>query len=83
MTNLDKFQVEKLENTLRLCANYMNAHKRDTCLSRDVMLCWNWVYDALHDIATDVTSENGIMYRMRVGQIPGDDNKPLHKPKTK
>ena len=77
MTPLQEFQVETIEDTLRLCANYMNAYDRDTCLSRHVMLCWNWCYDALHDVDSNTTSQNGVMYRMRKGQMPGDDNKKM------
>jgi hypothetical protein len=35
-----------------------------------IMESWNWVVDALNDTSIDITSENGIMYRMRVGQVP-------------
>lgn len=77
MTNLEKFQIEEIEDTLRLVSNMMNAPKRETCLARKVMLCWNWCHDALHDVSSDETSDNGVMYRMRVGQIPGDNNKRL------
>ncbi|MCR4849053.1 MAG: hypothetical protein K5920_09435 [Bacteroidales bacterium] len=75
MTPLEKWQVEDMENTLRLVANYMNAKMRDSCLARNVMLAWNWLYDSLNDIPMDVTSKNGVMYRMRVGQTPGDGQK--------
>jgi len=77
MKNLEKFQIEQIEDTLRLVANALNSYNRESCLDRNVMLCWNWCYDALHDVDPDQTSENGIMYRMRVGQYPGDNNKPL------
>ena len=75
MTPLEEWQVKEIEDTLRLCANYMKAYKRETCLSRMVMLCWNWCHDSLNNISIEETSDNGIMYRMRVGQIPGDNNK--------
>lgn len=81
MTELKRFQIEEIADTLRLVSNMIGAPKRVTCLDRKVMLCWNWCHDALNDVPSDETSENGIMYRMRVGQVPGDDNKRLA-PKT-
>ena len=77
MTGLEKWQVEEIADTFRLVSNMMDAPKRESCLARHVMLCWNWCYDALHDVSAEETSQNGIMYRMRVGQVPGDDNKRL------
>ena len=35
-----------------------------------IMLSWNWVVDALNDVPIDTTSQNGIMYRKKVGQTP-------------
>ena len=75
MTQLEEWQVKDIEDTLRLVSNMMDAPKRATCLARQVMICWNWVYDALHDVPLDETSDNGIMYRMREGQVPGDKNR--------
>ena len=69
------FQIETIEDTMRQVANYMDARDRGTCLKRQVMLCWNWLHDALHDVPQEETRKNGIMYRMKVGQIPGDENK--------
>ena len=70
MTQLEEWQVKDIEDTLRLVANQFNSSKRETCLDRMIMQAWNWVTDALNDVPIDVTSENGIMYRMRVGQTP-------------
>ena len=78
MRQLEKFQLEIIENTLRLVSNTLNSPSRETCLDRDIMVCWNWLYDALHDVDSDTTADNGIMYRMRIGQIPGDNNKAYH-----
>ena len=75
MTSLEEWQVKEIEDTLRLVSNMMNAPKRDSCLARQVMICWNWVTDALNNVPIEETSNNGIMYRMRVGQVPGDNNK--------
>lgn len=77
MTQLEEWQIKRIENTLKLCANAFEASKRQSCLDRDVMLCWNWCHDALNDVSIEESSKNGIMYRMRVGQIPGDENKRL------
>ena len=77
MRALEQWQIKRIEDTLRQVSNMMDAPKRESCLARDVMVAWNWLYDALHDVPADETSENGIMYRMRVGQRPGDDNKRL------
>lgn len=74
MTQLEEWQLKEIEDTLRLVSNQFNSPKRETCLDRMIMLCWNWCYDALHDVDLETTSGNGIMYRMRVGQIPGDNN---------
>ena len=74
MTQLEEWQVKTIEDTLGLVSNMMDAPKRDSCLARHVMLCWNWVSDALNDVPIEETSKNGIMYRMRVGQIPRDKN---------
>lgn len=70
MVQLEEWQIEKIEDTLRIVANHFNSSDRKTCLDRMVMLSWNWVVDALNDVPIDITSENGIMYRMRVGQTP-------------
>lgn len=39
MIPLQKFQVEEIEDTLRLVSNMMGAPKRESCLARKVMLC--------------------------------------------
>jgi hypothetical protein len=70
MTNLEEWQVETIENTLRLVANHLNSAERASCLCRDIMQCWNWCVDALNDVPIEQTSKNGIMYRMRTGQYP-------------
>lgn len=75
MTPLEEYQIEDIENTFRLISNMIDAPQRDTCLKRDVMKCWNWVYDALHDVPHDETVDNGIKYRMRVGQTPYNNKK--------
>ena len=75
MTSLEEWQVKEIEDTLRLVSNMMNAPKRNSCLARKVMTCWNWVTDALNNVPIEETSNNGIMYSMRVGQVPGDNNK--------
>lgn len=78
MRPLEEWQVKDIEDTLRLVSNMMDAPKRESCLARKVMVCWNWVTDALNDVQLDETSKNGIMYRMRVGQVPGDNNKRIN-----
>ena len=70
MTQLEEWQVRNIEDTLRLVANQFNASKRETCFDRMIMQSWNWVVDALNDVPINTTSENGIMYMMRVGQTP-------------
>ena len=70
MTQLEEWQVKDIEDTLRLVATNLNSSERKTCLDRMIMESWNWVVDALNDVSIDTTSENGIMYRMRVGQTP-------------
>ena len=73
MTPLEEYQLKYIEDTLRLVSNMIEAPKRDTCLERMVMKCWNWVYDSLHDVPHDITVENGIKYTMEVGQTPYND----------
>lgn len=70
MTQLEDWQLKHIEDTLRLVANAFHSSKRETCLDRMIMQSWNWVVDALNDVPIDTTSENGIMYRMGVGQTP-------------
>ena len=70
MVQLEEWQVKHIEDTLRLVANQFNSSKRETCLDRMIMQSWNWVVDALNNVPIDITSENGIMYSMRVGQKP-------------
>lgn len=70
MTQLEEWQLKDIEDTLRLVANRLHSSDRKTCLDRMIMLSWNWVVDALNGIPIETTSDNGIMYRMRVGQIP-------------
>lgn len=74
MIQLEDWQIDEIENTLRMCSNALDAPKRESCLARQIMLCWNWIWDAKHNVPAEETSKNGIMYRMRVGQVPGDDN---------
>ena len=78
MTPLEEWQVKDIEDTLRLVSNMMDAPKRESCLARNVMVCWNWVTDALNDVPIEETSKNGVMYMMRVGQVPGDYNKRIN-----
>ena len=70
MTQLEEWQLKDIEDTLRLVANHFHSMERKTCLDRMIMQSWNWVADALNDVPIETTSDNGIMYRMRVGQIP-------------
>lgn len=72
MTPLVEHQVKNIEDTLRLVSNMINAPERDTCLSRMVMKCWHWVYDALHDVPIDETFENSLDYMYHKGKIPYD-----------
>lgn len=70
MTQLEEWQLKDIEDTLRLVANVFNSSKRKTCLDRMIMQSWNWIVDVLNDVHIDITSENGIMYKMKVGQTP-------------
>lgn len=70
MTQLEEWQVKEIEDTLRLCANRFHSTERKSCLDRMIMKCWNWCTDAINDVPIEVTSDNGIMYSMRVGQVP-------------
>lgn len=71
MTNLEDFQVKEIADTLRLVANRLNSKKRTTCLDRDIMVCWNWCVDALNDVDSETTANNGIDYRLKTNQVPG------------
>lgn len=50
-------EVKSIKNTLRLCSNMINAPKRDSCLARDIMLCWNIVNDVLNNVDSNITSK--------------------------
>ena len=70
MTQLEEYQIRDIEDTMRRVSNLLNAPSRETCLKRDIMLCWNWLYDALHDVPSEKTSDRSIDYRMKIGQTP-------------
>ena len=42
-----KFQVEHLENTLRLVANTLGSRTKETCLDREVMKSIDFVKEVL------------------------------------
>ncbi len=42
-----EFQAKEIENTLRLVANAMGSHKKESCLDRDIMQCWNVISNIL------------------------------------
>lgn len=78
MTQLEKWQVKQIENSLRLAANAFNSYNRVTCLDREIMLSLNMVCDALKDLP--VQGDKLLHYRMGVGQSPytGDNGgKPI------
>ena len=70
MIQLEEWQLKEIEDTLRLVANHFHSSQRKTCLDRQIMLCWNWIVDALNNVPIDISSENYIIYRTRIGQIP-------------
>jgi hypothetical protein len=41
MVEVEKYILENIENTLRLCANHFNSYSRTTCLDRDIIMCLN------------------------------------------
>lgn len=42
-----EFQAKNIENTLRLCANALNAQDRKTCLDRDIMEAWEYIKNVI------------------------------------
>lgn len=38
---IHKHQLKQIQETLRMCANALKSHTRETCLDRDVMHSWN------------------------------------------
>lgn len=74
MKQLEYWQIDEIEDTLRLCSNVLEAPMRESCLAREIMVCRNWIWDAKHDVPMEETLKNGLMYRMKVGQVPGDGN---------
>ena len=70
MTQLEEWQLKDIADALRLAANRLHSSDRKTCLDRMIMHSWNMVVDALNDVPLETTSNNGIMYRMKVGQTP-------------
>lgn len=43
-----EYQAKNIENTLRLCANTLNAHDKKTCLDRDIMEAWETIKNVIN-----------------------------------
>lgn len=37
MIEVDRYILENIENTLRLCANHFDSYKKTTCLDRNII----------------------------------------------
>ena len=55
---VDRFVLENLENTLRLCANQFNSYTKKTCLDRDIIADLNCVRKLLN--GEDITGKERI-----------------------
>jgi len=42
-----KFQAEEIEDTLRMVANVLESHSRQTCIDRNVMQSWEMIKNVL------------------------------------
>lgn len=45
---VDKYVLERIENTLRLCANHFNSYEKKSCLDRDIIGCLNYTRKLLN-----------------------------------
>ena len=43
MIEVDRYILENIENTLRLCANHFDSYKKTTCLDRNIISDLNCV----------------------------------------
>ena len=43
-----EFQAKRIEDTLRLVANTLKSHSKETCLDRDVMQSWEFIKNVLN-----------------------------------
>ena len=55
---VDRYILEKIENTLRLCANHFNSYDKKTCLDRDIIADLNCVRKLLN--GEDITGKERI-----------------------
>ena len=55
---VDRYILEKIENTLRLCANHFNSYNKKTCLDRDIIADLNCVRKLLN--GDDITGKERI-----------------------
>ena len=55
---VDRYILEKIENTLRLCANHFNSYNKKTCLDRDIIADLNCVRKLLN--GEDITGKERI-----------------------
>jgi hypothetical protein len=42
-----EFQAKEIEDCLRLVARHMEAHTRETCLDRNIMVSWQMIKNVL------------------------------------
>lgn len=42
-----KFQAEQIEDTLRMCANVLESHSKETCIDRNIMQSWQMIKNVL------------------------------------
>ena len=45
---VDKYIIERIKNTLRLCTNHFDSYSKKTCLDRDVIMCLNYARKLLN-----------------------------------
>jgi hypothetical protein len=43
-----EFQAKRIEDTLRLAANLLKSHTKETCLDRDIMQSWEMIKNVLN-----------------------------------
>ena len=55
---VERYILEKIENTLRLCANHFNSYDKKTCLDRDIIADLNCVRKLLN--GEDITGKERI-----------------------
>lgn len=75
MITIPKWQMVKIEDTLRICSNIHHSFNKETCFDRMVCKAWNWSKSAL-GMNVD-TEESNCNKAAVLGSLP-DENVRYH-----